>query len=288
MENDINTELLKYKLIYGVDIITDCRGYVVSIKIPPNFGSVLKLPDCITDIVFKHSENSDSFVNISEIIFPNNLNSVNMNMPIDAMDGIKSIKFNRVKEIMARSFYSCYIENVSINSVDVLGDNCFECCPFLKEFDFSCVKERVGVMSFKRCIGLKSVKGLSKLSGVSFKEKCFSDCSALTELHLEGICDFEASCFAGCSGLKDVIVEPSVGIHDYCFTDCRNLEKVTIKSLNCFKDKITNLYSRNVFLRCYNIISIEVYDCAFDSIRMIEILGVSNDKFTLHKEKYRG
>lgn len=287
MKNDVNIEILKYKLSTGISLVLDEMGILVEIIFPDNYSdTILKIPEFVDKIDLLQSIYNDGRISISKIIFPEYIHFLDEMVMLGSK--LKSVELGKVRQLGYRCFNYCTgLEDISIKEVGIINDECFLRCTSLESFDFSCVTRRVGDSAFKRCTKLKDITGFDKLSGVTFGARCFSECSALKTLVLDGICDFGHACFVDCLGLEYVEIGESVWVEDYCFDNCSNLRKVLVKSLNCFRNKITRDYARNVFMRCYNIISIEVYDCTFDSTRMEEILGVSSDKFTLHKEKYK-
>ncbi|MDR1334353.1 MAG: leucine-rich repeat domain-containing protein [Holosporaceae bacterium] len=165
-----------------------------------------------------------------------------------------------VQELGKFWFFGCSgLTRVSISdSVQTIGESCFEKCIFLRKLSFcedshlTTISERafygclslfflgipsrvqtIGDSCFKGCVDLREVSFISPSLLTTIPKEAFSGCRSLISITIpssvENIGDL---CFEGCLWLRFVKVSPYIkNIGDSCFKGCEgiDLDKILIK-----------------------------------------------------------
>ena len=167
---------------------------------------------------------------------------------------ITSVKF--VKGCSAKTLAVSLFEgkkklvSVDLGTLSAVSMSMFENCTALTSVVIPAQTETVGYEAFKGCTSLKSVKfgaGLKKVdfgafwgctslktaafngnSSVEVGERAFCDCSALSNLKLNGVRSIDNLAFCGCSSLKNVVIPDSTEVINAAFHSCTSLQTFTI------------------------------------------------------------
>lgn len=277
--DNIGKEILKFKLLTGIEMKVDESGVLNWLWIPESCTlHTLEFPSFIKSISLDASEYLWDTDTIQKVIFPKELETCYIE---GGITGAKHLVFGTVKEFID-GIASCLntLETIEFDSAGGIGTESFAYCESLKEFDFSKVVRVVEAEAFMNCKGMKTLKNIDECDNVTFGDNCFDSCTGLTSLHLAGNCQFGYKCFSDCTGLKNITVEDGVVLRSYCFHNCRSLEHVVIKNFELLAgiDGLVT-FNKNVKFEVYNIGGTHIDD-------VCHTLGAKVDSLTIHRDRY--
>ena len=155
---------------------------------------------------------------------------------------IQNLRLPAIKEMGSGVFNSSELRSIELGqSLNKLGDYCFDNCSLLTTIVLPKTDLNVGIGLFRGCTSLSDVD----LGGMTLiPDGCFEGCTNLKSVDLTGITSIGQNSFKE-SGIVTIDIPESVsGLGERAFYKCKSLTSVTIKN-----ESITTL-PREIFAFC--------------------------------------
>lgn len=188
------------------------------------------------------------------------------------------------KNVGKGAFQGCkHLVSVSLpNAVEIIEEDAFKDCEYLKNVDFSKATKTIGKHAFENCKGLREIKlrgpigtiaegafkGCHNLESLNFprsitsvEKSAFEDCKQLKAITISGsVTDIGERAFAGCENLERIVIPYSITeIKNNTFENCKNLKRITIST------SVKNI-AENAFEGCTSLNDIKFNQKHYESV----------------------
>ncbi len=164
---------------------------------------------------------------ITSITFPSNYNNTTINLIINTMENIETVKLPTIITSSGALGGLKYLTTINVEKLETLAAEAFKGCSSLTELNFSSLTQigtsgnyDDGTQAFAGCENLVSIN-LGSLTVVP--NNTFSNCTSLETVIISTITEIGNYAFEGCTALTTIDLKQTTFIGNYAFVNCTNL-----------------------------------------------------------------